>query len=619
MSFLAPVWLWALLVAAGLVVLYLVRRRHRPLDVPFLGLWLEAVTAEAPRIQARRLRSIASLLVEIAVVAAAALALARPYRPIELPESRPVAVVVDVSPSMDVRVGGGPERRIDRAKAAAHRLLQGSSSTDAVLLASSEGDGTVLSPFGAPPADAAWAIDSLRPAIESDPVAAVDRAAALVRDRDGDVVLVTDLAGAKSRAASARPGVRTVAVVDEETNVAIAKVELIGGRGAPRSLGVSVRCYSDREATRTVRAAPADAPDAPIAEASLAIAANSEATASLAVPDDAAGLLRVSLDPGDAFPADDVAIADLGRSAGLRVLVLSRGESSAPLRAALRSLAGIVDPARTSIAPPERWGELRDRYDLAIFDRSAPDAALGPAIVLGADSPPPPVRIAETIVDAGLVEAARDDPVVAHLDFEGLRVGAATTLDVSLDPSASVLLRCSAGPLLVVSRARAPLAVCGFSLEESASNLWLFPAFPVLLGRLVSSLARPPEIVHRHPGEALSLPREAAGAAEPVALVDAAGRTAATVGATGIVPWMPAGAYRVRGAASPAASDVTIAIDLQRADVSDVRCARPPAPSAAREPKRKEGRQELWILFATAALGLLALHWFLFGTGAPRR
>ena len=82
------------------------------------------------------------------------------------------------------------------------------------------------------------------------------------------------------------------------------------------------------------------------------------------------------------------------------------------------------------------------------------------------------------------------------------------------------------------------------------------------------------------------------------------------------VPWLEPGIYRVRSVAR----SVAVAINLERREWSDVRCGSPPAnPASASLARFREGRQELWILFATAALALLAIHWFFFGIGARRR
>lgn len=624
LKFVDPSALWMLAAGIAIVVLYFVRRRHRPLDVPSLALWIEAAVAEAPRLQARRIRSVLSLLVELAVVAAAVLALARPFRPIVLPETRTFAVVVDVSPSLDVRVGQNGERRLDRAKSAIRRFVVGLAPGDSALVLTSEHGGAVIAPLGTAVPAAIAAIDALHVSVESDPLAAVDRAASLVRDRSGEVVLVTDLASVASREASARSAVRTIPVVDDATNVGIVKLDVEGGRGAPRSLRVTVANFGDRAAARTARLVEEDRPDRLLGESPVSVDAGAEASVVLAVPDDAAGAVRVSLDPGDAFTADDVALVDVPRAAGLRILVLAREEASAPLRAALRSLEGVIDYPRSSVASPERYAELRRGFDLAIFDRCPPPVALlGPAIIVGAESAPAPIRAVGTIADVGVVESSREDPITRTLDFEGLRVGRSRRLDVPSDGSTSVLLRGGTEPLLVLSRGRVPFAVLAFSLEESDSNLWLLPAFPLLVGRLAEALAvdglrLTPRL---HPGDVVDLTKQLGPGHRSSLLADSGGRTVATLETRGRVPWIPPGIFRLRSASGEGArpSGSAVIVDLERREFSDIRCGRPAASLPTTEPRFKEGRQELWILFATAALALLALHWFVFGTGSPRR
>jgi len=100
--------------SVALTLLYLLREQHRPLVVPFVELWrriLEKRRASAPW---QRLRRLLSLLLQLTLLALLLLALGDPRSDAEAERARTVVLLVDVSPSMETRLGG--KTRLDIAK-----------------------------------------------------------------------------------------------------------------------------------------------------------------------------------------------------------------------------------------------------------------------------------------------------------------------------------------------------------------------------------------------------------------------------------------------------------------------------------------------------------------------
>ncbi|MBX3470460.1 MAG: BatA domain-containing protein, partial [Planctomycetes bacterium] len=123
MTFGAAHWLWLLLLAAPLVVLYTRRPRRPVVRVPALHLW--TVVAGPARAPGRRLLGrlddrLLALLLFLLALAGIVLGLARPG---EAPgEARAAVFVVDVGAAMAVRDGAPRRPRLERAREALARL-----------------------------------------------------------------------------------------------------------------------------------------------------------------------------------------------------------------------------------------------------------------------------------------------------------------------------------------------------------------------------------------------------------------------------------------------------------------------------------------------------------------
>ena len=121
MRFLSPGLIWALAAPAAIVVLYLLRRRFLPRQVPSVFLWRRSVRDYAANRPFQRLMK--NLLLPLQVLAALALALALMRPALPGGTAGNTVLVMDVSGSMQTESGG--RTRLDEAREQALAVIRG--------------------------------------------------------------------------------------------------------------------------------------------------------------------------------------------------------------------------------------------------------------------------------------------------------------------------------------------------------------------------------------------------------------------------------------------------------------------------------------------------------------
>ena len=120
-QFAAPQFAWAMAVPAAIVVLYLLRRKYLPRQVPSTFLWRSAIRDHAANKPLQRLRKNLLLPVQLLAALALAFALMQPYRTGGT-ASRTV-MIFDLSAGMQTVSDG--KARLDEAKDRAEKILRG--------------------------------------------------------------------------------------------------------------------------------------------------------------------------------------------------------------------------------------------------------------------------------------------------------------------------------------------------------------------------------------------------------------------------------------------------------------------------------------------------------------
>ena len=121
LTFAAPQFAWFLAMPAGIVVLYLLRRKYQPKQVPSTFLWRAAIRDHAANKPLQRLRK--NLLLPVQFLAALLLALALMQPCLTGGEASRTVMIFDLSASMQTESDG--KSRLEEAKSRAEEILGG--------------------------------------------------------------------------------------------------------------------------------------------------------------------------------------------------------------------------------------------------------------------------------------------------------------------------------------------------------------------------------------------------------------------------------------------------------------------------------------------------------------
>ncbi|MGE0593045.1 MAG: VWA domain-containing protein [Vicinamibacterales bacterium] len=587
MTLTSPAALWLL----ALAVLLLFARRRRPAvrtRVGTLALWQQISRNDASRLSTR-VRRHWLLVLQVLVVVAAVLALARPM--LSWQRAR-VALVVDTSSSMgaaaspdQVAVPGtppqgtvispaGPDTRLDAAVRMARAWVDDLPRSTRVVLWTAGGQPVRLGEWG--PRDDALrdALDTLAVTAQADDIQGALRVAAAADDL-AEALVVSDRAAPDTAALPRRPAVSWRTVGESLDNVAVAT---IGARRVPGTTGgdVLVRVRNDGDAVvDTVVELRRD--DQVVETRPLRVLAHADASVVIPVLP-LTGLLAARVAPGDGQPLDDVRRLLLPDAEQVRVVVT--GEDyfvERALRAnpfirieAEAATSGTRDTADTAPGTRDRavdgatvfvcigCSDVPDNRDRVLLVRTAP-AATDDAGRVGRPGGPHPLARAleapglEAIAVRGpdtpgalVIATAGDWPLLTATEQGDRRM-----VELRLDPGRSPLVLDPAFPLLVAD-------VVSWLAERERLTLtagdplgWALPAGEQGAGPLTLERPDGTSITVRRPlGAPVQSPVLTTGAAEDVAGSEAT-PAAAALSATGDGPAAAAtrmaGLYRLRG------------------------------------------------------------------------
>jgi hypothetical protein len=365
---------------AALVLLHLRRRRRDAVPVATLFLWRRV---RAPLVDRRRVRPDALFWLQAAALFLLAAAYVRPWVTGGGPSGAArLAVVLDVSASMQAREAEGVRFELARARALAS-------------LAAAAGEVMLVTAGPRPAVALRWSDDRAlaRRRLEEmealdvpgDLAPALELAVAEADARPGTRVLVlTDRPPEEHGAAAADRALEWVRIGRRDDNVAVAGLSIeappFAGAAAARVLAV-VRSYA-RTPRRVVLDARAGG--APWARRDLELAAGAMLAVPLPAPP-AGGALEVAVDAGDALAVDDRAWGWLAPGGPLDAVVATRSAAVADLFARLAAASG----GRATVVAPEGWtAAAAAGHRVAVLDGFVPPAAPETAGTLYAAPPP---------------------------------------------------------------------------------------------------------------------------------------------------------------------------------------------------------------------------------------
>lgn len=534
MSFANLFGLLGLLSLPVIVGLHLLRERQRRVVVSHLGLWafLER-EVQGPR--ALRIPLTWLLLLDLGIAALLSLAWAQPRLALRLPipPARHLVILIDVSSSM--RALDGTSNRFAQARVEALRLIDGRGAQDVVTLLTFGQRATLLA-------------DSRSAGFP----ALVERLNALAAGEtslaDGDQAAALQAALASGRAAleQAAPGDEPARAplrqpdfyILTDGSFALEQPPGLAQLGYPlhwRFLGRGV----DNQAVIALNATPLGGGQYQIFARLANFGARPAArTASLEVDGQAAAQTPVNLPPGssvthvwritagangapaevqvrlrgrDPLPEDDSASLGLQPAGRIRVALVA--DDPGAFQQAIQAIPG----AELSLIAPDDYpaqAASQPPFELTIFRGYQPPAWPAGQVLLV--DPPGAGQASggllgaaarQTIPAGAVTQAPSPSPVVAGIDFSGVRWGRAWSL-AALPAGFAPLLQAAGAPLLLEGPAGGPGAgpVLVLLADLAQGNFTRHPAFPILMANLVELARQAPLPASFQTGQALPLP-----------------------------------------------------------------------------------------------------------------
>ncbi len=669
MGLLAPAMLW---IAAGVVpallLLYFLKLRRREETVPSTLLWKRAVQDLQVNAPFQRLRKNLLLLLQLLVLIAAILALARPTITSKAAQERSLVLLIDNSASMNTREG--QETRLEIAREQAVRLLKTVNRTNSrwmgfgspaeqtrVMVIAFADRARVVSPGfstnvaeletlvrGIPPTDERTNLqEALRLAdaymaqttVEQNPQPA-ETASRLVLFSDGGIADLAEL--------TLRNGTMEIVRIGQtQNNVGITALRTQRGYERPEVLEafLEVRNYAAEPVQTDVSIFVDDVlADAPIQTVSLDAAEAvdvdpndpappearakrwqaSSASLSFELLLDRAAKLDVRLSREDGFSADNRAYAVIPPPRKLSVLFVSKGnvflESVLNRDALPLERVKYLTPEQYEAAPPadiESGG--RSIFDVVIVD-GHDTARLPIGNYLFVNGLPQVAGVSRKgDADAyNLIWWDETHPVLRYVNLDFVFVAAG--LIVELPQEAQVVIEGPSGPSLA-RYARGGSQFFLLTFDVARSNWVLKKGFPTFMQNVVRFLAAvgpESEGAAQRPGEALRLPlppgTSEARVTRPdarVAVVRADESGAAHYAGTDTV-----GVYRVDPGVT---GRDRVAVNLEDDNESNI------APRSglkigtqqlAEGQAIKTATPEIWRWFVGAALAIVLLEWYIY-------
>jgi uncharacterized protein YegL len=469
-------------VSALAVALYLLDRSRRRQVVSTLRFW---VAAGQPAVAARRrIQQPWSLILQLAGMALLTLAMAQLRWGAPAPAGRDHVLILETSAWMAARSGN--RTLMDLARARARQYLRALPARDRVMLVRADALATPATAFEPDRRKLEAAIAASQPGATA---LDLDQALAFARHiqsqegrRAGEIAVVGTGRTAERDPGAAPPlppNLRVLFVPDVIENCGLRKV---GARRSATDPGlweiyVSARNYGTMDRTVTLSldfGPPGEAGRIAAGSRRLLLPPGGDAEASLEYRTSAAGILGVSLSPGDAFPADDRVSVELPALAVLTVTVYSNDPDL--LRPALSATPRVAAVYRK----PEEY-RAGDR-GLVILDRFIPPqrpAADSIWIDPPAEGSPVPVR--STVEQALFERWDTGNPVAAGLRARDFKLQKASVFETA--PTDLRIGEVAAGPVIVARPGKPRMAVFGFHPALSGMRYEL--ATPLLFANLL--------------------------------------------------------------------------------------------------------------------------------------
>lgn len=463
MSFLIPAGFGLAALAGPLIVLYMLRSRRPRVEVPSTMLWEKAEIPVSSAVPWQKLRWTPLLLLQLAVLAAFVLTLARPFYRERTLLGPHTALVFDTSGSM------GMAGRLETAKTQALALVADLSEANQVSIIEAGPHPRVLLAFGRDADLVRGAISSLR---AGGGVADLSGAVRLARglatpDRPTNVLLLTD-GGSQPLGEEPVAGAEMLRYDDFGDNVGVAAWSLEPSTEGTTRAFLNIANHGAE--TRTVEAEVA-VNGLPAGSIELEVPAQGSVRETTPIDAGPGDRLTVRLvDNSDALPLDDSATLIVGSAP--EQLVLVSGEGSPFLEALVDAVPGFTNQGEGTPAVL-----IADGGALPTIDR--------PTWLIAPEATPEGVTASQFAGNLAVTYQRPGEPILDSVDLSGLVVGEAQVVNA---PRWLPLVRAGDVPLILLGEINGH-RVAYFTFDITKSNLPVQVGFPILGARLLGWLA----------------------------------------------------------------------------------------------------------------------------------
>ena len=620
MSLISPLNLLFAGLLGAIVLLYMLRLKRRERVVPSNLLWQSAIRDLQANTPWQKLRSSLLMWLQLAFLALAVFALARPAIKVLAAGGQTVAIIIDGSASMGA-TDVAPSR-FDDARSRAGKLINGMASSDSgtVLLAGART--RVLAPLTAEKNALKRAVDGAQETdTSSDLRESIVLAASLLKDKkNAQIYVFSDgAAPALQDLDVGKVGLQFVKIGQSSDNLAITAMDArrdYGGSGNAQVFA-SVSNYGDAakninlELSRdgnllTVR--PMKVPAAIVKNGARVPGQASELFDDLKFD---SGLFSAKFDAKDALASDNTAWANLDAPRQLTVLLVGDNpflEKALNLDPNVKVFVGAPPPGRD--------------FDVVVCNGSVPTNLPDTnQLLFNVITPLAPVEKIGIAEQPGVADYDRQNPVTRYAPWNDIRF--VQSQAVKLKPWGQAVVEAERTPLVVAGEKDGKRVVwCGFDLSDT--DLPLRVAFPIFITNSLRWLTAPRGLDSNNEGATLrtggAVPLFAP---EKVKTIDITGpqnfKTSVPNRGDGAPVLFDGATLAGQYTASGAGWKQNFAVSLLDKSESDI------APRDAL--KIGEGKQvaaensarankELWGYIIAAALALLGLEWWVFHRGA---
>ncbi|HEX7973805.1 MAG TPA: VWA domain-containing protein [Anaerolineales bacterium] len=633
MSFLFPGAFVLAALAIPILLMYMLKLRRRPVEVSSIWMWQALLRDRQANTPWQRLRRSLLLILQLLILAALVLALARPALPAQSLATGSLVVVLDASASMNARDGaasGSGTTRFEAAKTTARALIRDSTGSDRITLIIAGRQPHALVSNESDKATLRRALDAAQPeqGAADWPAALALAAGAAAGGSAGDttIILISD-GGLPRQGLPPLPSpVRYLSVGRDKDNLAVTALSarLAGGTATGRvELFAGVTGYGQAE-QRAILSFYSDEQLIYSQEVTLP-PGKSQSVLLTDLPDKPARYTArlTSSQPGspplDAFPLDDAAYAVYQQPQAGRILLVTRGNIF------LEQLLASLPEIQPFNLLPDSAGNFtlpQESFDAYILDGVYP-SGLPASNLLLVDPPSNDLFAAGEVFTDTAGAQVTNTPLTESVQWENVHVRQAH--HAALPDWAQVLVSAPGGPLVFAGQTGGRrVAALTFDLHDS--DLPLQVAYPVLFSNLIHYLLQsqpvelatpagnPPERLQ--PGDLLVIRPSVANV--EVKATSPSGQTYNLSGGENGAVFTATnepGIYTVQYSGALSGRTDAFAVNLfdplesnilPAADIHLGLNTIPPARQAG------QSRREVWPWLAGLALVLLVLEWWLY-------